>query len=134
MAINFTYYPDSNRVPGVYVEMDPSQANTAQTLQRSLLLGTILDTGTAVLNEPVEVQSLTQIQTLCGRGSILAQMAQAYLAGDNFGDLWLLPFEDAAAGVAATGTVTFGGTATAPGTINLYIGGNQCPGRGRHRR
>ncbi len=123
MAINFTYYPDSNRVPGVYVEMDPSQANTAQTLQRSLLIGQILSTGAATPEEPVEVQSLAQIQTLCGRGSILAQMAQAYLAGDNFGDLWLLPFEDAAAGAAATGTVTFGGTATAPGTINLYIGG-----------
>ena len=25
MAINFTYYPTSNRVPGVYVEMDPSR-------------------------------------------------------------------------------------------------------------
>ena len=45
MAINFTYYPDVNRVPGVYVEMDPSQANTATTLQRTLILGQITDDG-----------------------------------------------------------------------------------------
>ena len=35
--------------------------------------------------------SLAQVHTARGRGSILAQMAQAYLTGDNFGDLWLLP-------------------------------------------
>lgn len=123
MAINFTYYPDSNRVPGVYVEMDPSQANTAQTLQRSLVLGQMLSTGTATPDVAVEVQSLAQVQELCGRGSILAQMAQAYLLGDNFGDLWLLPYADNPASQAAHGTVTFAGTCTVPGTLNLYIGG-----------
>jgi phage tail sheath gpL-like len=123
MAINFTYYPTSNRVPGVYVEMDPSQANAATTLQRSLVLGQILATGSATPLEPVEVQSLTQIQELTGQGSMLCQMAQNYLLGDNFGDLWLLPFLDATAAIAATGTVTFAGVCTAPGTLNLYIGG-----------
>ena len=103
--------------------MDPSQANTQQTLQRSLLIGQILATGTAVPEEPVEVQSVSQIQALCGRGSILCQMATAYLAGDNFGDLWLLPYVDNVAGQEATGTITFGGACTAPGTLNLYIGG-----------
>ena len=123
MAINFTYYPDSNRVPGVYVEMDPSQANTALTFQRSLVLGQITSAGTATPLEPFEVESVSQIQTACGRGSILAQMAQNYLYGDNFGDLWLLPYDDNAAGQPAVGTVLFGGPATAAGTVNLYIGG-----------
>lgn len=123
MAINFTYYPDSNRVPGVYVEMDPSQANTAQTLQRSLILGQISEAGDATPLVPIEVQSLTQVQLACGRGSMLAQMAQNYLSGDNFGDLWILPFADDDAAQAATGSVTITGQATAPGTLNLYIGG-----------
>ena len=47
MAINFTYYPTSNRVPGVYVEMDPSQANTGTALQNTLLIGQKLAAGTA---------------------------------------------------------------------------------------
>ena len=124
MAINFTYYPDSNRVPGVYVEMDPSQANTAQTFQRSLVIGQMLATGTAKPEEPLEVQSMAQIQTAVGRGSILAQMAQNYLLGDNFGDLWLLPLLDNPASEAATGTLDFtGSSVTVPGTLNVYIAG-----------
>lgn len=123
MAINFTYYPDSNRVPGVYVEMDPSQANAAQTLQRSLILGQITAEGAAPPLHAIEVQSLAQVQIACGRGSMLAQMAQAYLLGDDFGDLWILPIADEAASQAATGTIAISGTCTTPGTLNIYIGG-----------
>jgi phage tail sheath gpL-like len=123
MAIQFTSYPTSNRVPGVYVEMDPSQANTAQTLQRSLILGQMTADGGATPLTPLEVTSLTQVQLACGRGSILAQMAENYLSGDNFGDLWVLPFEDDDSAQPAVGSVTLAGSATAPGTLNLYIGG-----------
>jgi phage tail sheath gpL-like len=125
MGINFTYYPVSNRVPGVYVEMDPSQANAATVLENTLLLGQIFTAGTAVVNEPVLIQSLAQVQQLCGRGSLLAQMAQRYLARDPFGPLYLLPLADNAAGVAATGTIAVAGPATANGTANLYIGGQR---------
>ena len=40
MGINFTYYQTSNRVPGVYVEMDPSQANSGVANQTTLLIRT----------------------------------------------------------------------------------------------
>jgi phage tail sheath gpL-like len=123
MAINFTYYPDSNRVPGVYVEMDPSQANAARTFQRSLVLGQKLAEGTAPPMVPLQVESRSQIQYACGQGSILDQMAQAYLKGDNFGDLWLLPFEDNAVGMTATGSIAFTATSTPGGILSLYIGG-----------
>ena len=53
MSINFTFYPESNRVPGVYVEMDPSQANTATTFQRSIVLGQITDDGNAPPLRPI---------------------------------------------------------------------------------
>jgi phage tail sheath gpL-like len=125
MAINFTYYPTSNRVPGVYVEMDPSQANSGTALQSTLLIGQKATVGTAVVDTPVQVESLAQVLTLCGQGSILAAMAQRYLQRDPFGDLWLLPVADPAAGAAATGTITVTGTATASGTLNLYIGGQR---------
>lgn len=128
MAINFTYYDVNNRVPGVYVEMDPSQANSATQLQNSLLIGQISTAGTAQSNVPVLVESKTQVLQLCGQGSMLANMAQRYLATDQYGPLYLLPVEDDSAGVVSTGTITVTGPATAAGTINCYIGGirTQC--------
>ena len=123
MAINFTYYPTSNRVPGVFVEMDPSQANTATVLQNTLLIGQITVAGTAISNEPVLVESKAQLITLCGAGSMLANMGNRYLDRDPFGPLYILPIEDDSAAVAATGTITVAGPATASGTLNVYIGG-----------
>jgi phage tail sheath gpL-like len=123
MAINFTYYPTSNRVPGVYVEMDPSQANSATVLQNTLLIGQKTAAGSAVADEPVLIESKAQVLTLCGAGSMLAQMANRYLDRDPFGPLYILPLADNSAGVAATGTIAISGTATASGTLNIYIGG-----------
>lgn len=125
MAINFTYYPTSNRVPGVFVEMDPSQANTATVLQNTILIGQITADGTATVDEPILVESLAQVYLLCGRGSMLAQMAERYLERDPFGPLYLLPLADDGAATAATGGITFSGTATANGTLNIYIGGQR---------
>ena len=124
MSINFTFYPESNRVPGVYVEMDPSQANTATTFQRSIVLGQITDDGNAPPLRPLQVSSRAQIWDACGRGSLLGAMAERYRGTDTFGDLWILPFEDAAAGNAASGTITIAGAvAQSNGTLNLYIAG-----------
>src|ERR1700746_4115412 len=108
--------------------MDPSQANTATELQNSLLLGQMLPTGTAVPDVPVLVESKAQILQLCGQGSMLANMAQRYVADDPFGPLYIVPLVDDPAGVVATGTIAITGPATASGTINLYIGGirTQC--------
>jgi phage tail sheath gpL-like len=123
MAINFTYYPTSNRVPGVYVEMDPSQANSATVLQNTLLIGQIAITGTAVSNHPMLVESKAQLLSSCGAGSMLNNMGSRYLDRDPFGPLYILPIEDEAASVAATGTITVAGPATQSGTLNVYVGG-----------
>lgn len=125
MGINFTYYPDSNRVPGVYVEMDPSQANTATVPQNTLLIGQISAAGLAVPDIPVLIESLAQVLILCGAGSILAQTAQRYLDRDPFGAVYMLPLADNPAGVAASGTIAISGTATASGTLNIYVGGTR---------
>jgi phage tail sheath gpL-like len=105
--------------------MDPSQANTGTVLQSTLLIGQKSAAGTAVADTPIEVQSVAQVLQLCGQGSVLAAMAQRYLARDPFADLWLLPLVDPVAGAAATGTITVTGTATASGTLNLWIGGQR---------
>ena len=123
MAINFTYYPTSNRVPGVYVEMDPSQANTATVLENTLLIGQITAAGTATPNVPLLIESKAQVLTACGAGSMLAAMADRYLDRDPFGPLYILPLVDNPAAAAAHGTITIAGTATQSGTLNIYIAG-----------
>jgi phage tail sheath gpL-like len=125
MGINFTYYQTSNRVPGVYVEMDPSQANTGVANQTTLLFGQIDAAGSATPNEPFIVESVAQVQAACGPGSMLDAMAERYLARDPFGTLYLMPLLDNPAGVAATGTITVSGAATANGTLNLYVAGQR---------
>ena len=125
MAINFTYYQTSNRVPGVYVEMDPSHANSGVANQTTLLMGQILAGGTAPPNQPFIVESKSQVQAACGQGSILDAMAERYLDRDPFGTLYLLPLADNPAGAVATGTITITGTATATGTLNLYVAGQR---------
>lgn len=123
MAINFTYYDTNNRVPGVYVEMDPSQANTGAELQTTLLIGQITDAGTATPEEPMLVQSAAQVLQACGEGSMLANMAMRYMRRDPFGTLYILPLEDDDAAQPAAGSITVTGPATAAGTISLYLGG-----------
>jgi phage tail sheath gpL-like len=125
MGIDFTFYQTSNRVPGVFVEMDPSQANTGIANQSTLLFGQITAAGTATPDHPFIVETVAQVQQLCGAGSMLDAMAERYLARDPFGTLYLLPLADNPAGVAALGTVTITGTATASGTMNLYIAGQR---------
>ena len=123
MGINFTYYPTSNRVPGVFVEMDPSQANTATVLQNTLLLGQITLQGTAPPNIPVLIESKAQLLSLCGVGSMLYAMGSRYLDRDPFGPLYILPLADLGAAVVSTGTIAITGPATASGTLSVYIGG-----------
>lgn len=125
MTINFTYYDVNNRVPGVYVEMDPSQANTATHLQNSLVVGQKTAAGSATPEHAVLVESKAQIIELCGQGSMLANMASRYVDRDPFGPLYILPLDDNPAGAVATGEIKVDTAPTANGTANLYIAGQR---------
>ena len=127
-AITFRNYPiGTNRVPGVYAEVDPSQANTGQVNQRTLLIGQKLSAGAATAGVPYLFSSLTDAQAAFGNGSQLAIMAQRYRAIDSFGEVWFLPLADDGGSVKATGTLTITGPATAAGTFNLYVAGTLVP-------
>ena len=87
-AITFRNYPiGTNRVPGVYAEVDPSQANTGQFNQRTLLIGQKLSAGTATAGVPYLFSSITDALTAFGAGSQLAIMAKRYRDLDSFGEL-----------------------------------------------
>ena len=125
MAVSFNYIPAGNgvRVPLFYAEMDNSQANIPSTSLRTLLIGQKLAAGTATVATPYIVGTTSQAVGLFGRASMLARMYAIYRQSDPTGEVWCMAAADAGAGVAATGTITVTGPATAAGTINIYIGG-----------
>ena len=125
MAVSFNEIPGAIRVPGVYSEIDNSQAVSGPQLiaYKRLLLGQKLAAGTATANQLVLVTSVALAKTLFGAGSQLAGMVEAAIAQDSFVELWCMPVADNGAGVQATGTIVVAGPATATGTLNLLIAG-----------
>ncbi|MXD86378.1 phage tail protein, partial [Escherichia coli] len=58
---------------------------------------------------------------ICGAGSQLARMVEAYRQTDPFGELYVIAVPEAT-GAAATVTLTVTGEATESGTVNVYVG------------
>ncbi len=125
MTVPFNNIPQNLRVPLFYAEMDNSAAGYFQVSQRALLVGQKLAAGTGIANKPVIVASESNAIALCGRGSMLARMFNFYRANDLLGEIWLMPLDEPPAGVVATGTIAFAGTATAAGTLSLWIAGQR---------
>ncbi|MDR0700954.1 MAG: hypothetical protein LBF61_00860 [Azoarcus sp.] len=123
MTITFSEVPGALRYPGVYIEIDGSQAGLGGDLPQVLLVGQKLPAGTAPAGEVIRITGTEDAATKFGAGSMLAQMAAAYRRADSTLDLWALPYADAGAGQAATGTITVNAAATASGTLTLYIAG-----------
>ncbi|AQW30505.1 phage tail protein [Ralstonia syzygii subsp. celebesensis] len=121
MTITFSDVPQALRYPGAYIEIDGSQAGLGDDLPVVLLVGQKLDAGTAPAGELVRVTSTEDAKTKAGAGSMLAQMAARYRKVDQTFDLYMLPYADNAAGVAATGSINVTSVATSSGTLALYI-------------
>jgi phage tail sheath gpL-like len=127
MAISFDRIPANIRTPGVYTEIDSSQAVRGVQLIpfRYMLLGQKIAAGSATALTAVRVTSVAQARTLFGPGSMLAIMVEAAIASNNFSELWCMPMADNGAGVSAAGALTFGGAPTESGTISVYVGGKR---------
>ena len=124
--IQFTYIaPSQTRIPGVEVEIDASQANSAVGLLIVCIIGQITSSGTATPGVPVQMPSnVNAINALCGAGSQLALQAARYLARDPIGPVILLPLSDLDT-VAATWTIAPTAAPTSPGTLIHYIAGQR---------
>ena len=129
MSIGFDTIPGpgSLRKPGVYSEIDNSQAvrGPQSVTYRRLLIGQKLAAGAAVANTLIRVTSSAQADTQFGAGSMLSGMVRAAMAIDTYTELLVMPLIDNVAGVAATGTLAFTGPATASGTVELMIAGRR---------
>lgn len=123
MTVPFSNIPMNLRVPLFYAEVDNSQANSGAQTQRTLIIGQVLASGSAVVGVPVLGQGVTDAQAKGGQGSLLALMTAAYVAADQFGEVWFLPLADAEGSVAAKGSVLIAGAPTTTGVVSLYIAG-----------
>lgn len=121
MPVSFNNIPNTIRSPLFYAEMDNSKAGSFTATYRTLLIGQMLSSGSADANTPIYISSVAGAINKCGAGSQLAQMAEAYFNNNSSVECYILPIADPEAGIAATGQITVTGTATAAGTIYLYI-------------
>jgi phage tail sheath gpL-like len=122
--MDFNSVPSNLLIPFMAVEIDNSQANQgpSELAYRHLIIGQKTSGGTATANTLYRVTSADQVATLAGRGSMLHGQAVAHFASNKQTETWIMPVADNGAGVAATGNVTFGGTATAAGTLSFWVG------------
>lgn len=123
--ISLNAIPVSIRVPGAYVEFDSSRATNGlyQVDNRILLIGQKLAAGAVAELVPTRILDEASAIAAFGRGSMLARMAKFAKAADRYSDIWAIALDDPDAGVQATQTLTFTGTATAAGTVALMIAG-----------
>ncbi len=124
MTISFSGIPSNLRVPAVFAEFNNTRAAGGSALMpyRALIIGQKTSAGTATANTIVRCTSVAEAITLGGRGSMLHRQAKAWFANNQFTELYLGVLDDNGAGVLATKTLTFSGTATAAGTVSLYVG------------
>ena len=125
--VSFSSIPSTLRVPFVAAEFDASKAQQGPALlaYRGLIIGQKIAAGSAAANSLTRVSSADQVVALSGRGSQLHRMAKKWFANNKSTEVYIGVLEDAAAGVAATGTLTVTGPATAAGTLSLYIAGER---------
>ncbi len=121
MTISFNTIPSNTLVPLFYAEMDNQAANTAQDSGASLLIGHANNGAEIVANSLVLMPSADYARQICGAGSQLARMVEAYRQTDPFGELYVIAVPEAT-GAAATVTLTVTGEATESGTVNVYVG------------
>jgi phage tail sheath gpL-like len=125
-SVQFSEIPSTVRVPGAYMEVNNSQAQTGlpQLWRVLLLIGQMLPTGTQGANVPLQITGGTaQADAAFGRGSMLAGMVAAAQKANTYTETWAIPLDDLAAGTAAVWTVTVTGNATEAVTQPFYIGG-----------
>lgn len=127
MTISFNSIPVNLRVPGAYIEVDPSQATQGSTPMphKVLAIGQMLDTGRATAGEAELITRSTQGASLFGRGSQLAAMLDVFKQANAFTDCYAVGITDSDAGTAATRDVTVGSEPSGAGTLYLYIGGRR---------
>jgi phage tail sheath gpL-like len=125
MSVSFSQVPANLRVPVMTAEFDNSQAQSGPTAlnYRGIMMGQMTSDGTATPDQTYRVTSAAQVGTLAGWGSQLHLMADAWFQANQTSEVWIGVLADDPSAVRAYGSLAVSGTATADGTVALYIGG-----------
>lgn len=124
MAISSVIDP-SNKVPGSYIKvtLGVGRRSPGSGAIKILIVGNKTSAGTVAVETPTQFFSKDDLRTLSGAGSELFLMGAAALKAYPNAELWLIAVT--AAGTAATGSIVFTGTATAAGSVEVWIGGRR---------
>lgn len=122
--IAFDNIPTSIRKPGQYLEFNTSLAvrTLPANTQKVLIVGPMLSGGTKAALEAVSVFSSDEAAVYFGYGSVAHLMCIAAINSYAYLDLTVIGVADAAAGIAASGTLTITGPASSEGVISLWVG------------
>jgi len=126
MPISFSSFPVTLRTPGVHVEFDPSRAVQGLDVVpfKVLLMGVNATVaGSATEAVPLLLTNQAQAELLFGAGGQLTRMYRKFRANNRFTEVWAVPWDSS--GTAAIIAATFVGTATAAGTVFLYVDGER---------
>lgn len=115
---------DSLRSGAIRICFDPS-LNAYKNKCRILIEGQKLDTGTAASGELLKIPSLRDVDILFGEGSIIGEgLKVAFLCcPNNAMEFYALPWDDDDMGATtkAAYTMTFTGTATSDGRVDIFM-------------
>ena len=115
-------------MPGVYVQLDLNAPGPSAGDHKALLLGYKTSAGAKPSNTPYLPTGQTDVEAATGPNSMLANgYAHAVAEGGAGAEVWVLPLDAPSAGTASTYNLIFAGTATTPGSIDIWIGSHQLP-------
>ena len=116
--------PDSILVPGVFITVDNSLANTATGgAFKTVLFGQKTASGTATVETLKRVYSKAGAAELFGNGSMLDEMFDGWFKTNNISEVYAVALADVTAGTLGTQTLTVTATTALAGTLYLYVNG-----------
>ncbi len=126
MTINITGLPSNLLVPGQYVSIDNSLANSGSLTKKVLIMGQMSDpspnfTPKGERGKILQVFDLKKCEELYGKSSHLYHMISAYLNANPQVELHVLPIQDNPTGKQAKATITTIDDITKDTTYRLYI-------------
>lgn len=124
----FEQVPDNIRTPLAYIEINnhAGASGLVDASQNVLMLGYAAVAATAPLT-PVRIYSAGQAEQLYGRGSMLAQMAAAFISANKTSPLYCQSVAIPSDPVYASGFLKIRGEATEAGSISVLVGGQALP-------
>ena len=123
----FDEIPVDRLEPGTFLEVKPNYSETGLLPMpiRNLIIGPKLPEGRLEPGKVVEITRGEEAQVYFGRGSIGAAMAATFRKANKSQPLYIMALDDAADGVAATGSIAFTGTVTNSTTLRFLIAGKE---------